>query len=285
MRLKVKVPATFGRLGWEVEGLGIAVKLYNEFYFEKSKNWIFEGFPPANDSKENLIKSAFEKTFWFAKQPAFPLKVTFIQTIPQGSGLGYQATFLVAGAIAANYFLDRRFSLVNLLNISATILNTYEGISPALFGSLCSSYQFEGEIKNMKYEVNDDLVFTHLIAKKALKKQEPFKVSIQDFSYRLTKAINLPKAFEMGDLTILRELLAYQANENQFFSNFPTNSHLKSFCIKEKYPYFINDQEGTITFVSKQPLAPLLREYALNEDWEINTLSVDKKGAFYEAIL
>ena len=84
----------------------------------------------------------------------------------------------------------------------------------------------------MKYEVNDDLVFTHLIAKKALRKQEPFKVSIQDFSYRLTKAINLPKTFEMGDLTILRELLAYQANENQFFSNFPTNSHLKSFCIK-----------------------------------------------------
>ncbi|MGD9604667.1 MAG: hypothetical protein AB7V00_00760 [Bacilli bacterium] len=286
MRLKVKVPATFGRLGWEVEGLGIAVTLYNELFFEKAKQWEFVGLPKPNDLYENLIKRSIEKTFWYAKTSVIPFKVSFIQCIPISRGLGFNPSLIASSVVAANYFLDKRFSQTNLLNIASTIHGSYESMGPALFGNLCSTYQFDGEVKNIQYEAHADLVITHLIPKNIINdQQEMVKTNIQDFSYRLAKAINLPKAFEKGDLGLIRELLANQANETIFFNSIKNNSQLMSFCKEKQYPYFINDRTKTITFISKQPLGPTLRDAGLHNDWEIITLSIDKKGTVYEAIL
>jgi homoserine kinase len=286
MRLKVKVPATFGRLGWEIEGLGIAVSLYNEFYFEKAKNWEFIGFPKADNLLEGFVKKAMEKTYWYAKVSLPAYKVTLVQCIPIGRGLGFNASCVVGGVVAANYFLDRRFSLVNMLNIAATVFGTFEGISPALFGDLCSAYQFDGEIKNVKYQVEPGMTFTHLMSKnvKNLSSQAT-KTNIQDFSYRLTKAINLPKALETGNVNLLKELLAYQTNENNFFMVFSNESNLQRFCQESKYPYFVNDQDFTLTFISNQIIIPELRDLGIGSNWEFVSLSVDKKGAIYEAVL
>jgi len=285
MRLKVKVPATFGRLGWEVEGLGLAVTLYNELFFERAKQWEFVGFPEPQDVYENLIKKSMEKVFWFAKMAMMPFKVSLLQCIPVGRGLGFNPSLIVATVVAANYFLDRRFSSNNLLNIASAVKGSYESIVPALLGNLCSSYQFDGEVKNIIYPVYDDLVITHLITKKENKKLAPFKTNIQDFSYRFSKAINLPKAFATGDLVLLRELLANQANEASFFKTIGSQSPLMAFCQQQAWPYFLNDRAKTITFLSQKPLGPLLRENHLGDDWEIVTLSVDKKGTTLEAIL
>lgn len=104
MRLKVKVPATFGRLGWEVEGLGLAVTLYNELFFERAKQWEFVGFPEPQDVYENLIKKSMEKVFWFAKMAMMPFKVSLLQCIPVGRGLGFNPSLIVATVVAANYF-------------------------------------------------------------------------------------------------------------------------------------------------------------------------------------
>ncbi|MGD9887305.1 MAG: hypothetical protein AB7T03_05040 [Bacilli bacterium] len=286
MRLKVKVPATFGRLGWEIEGLGLAVTLYNELFFEKAKQWEFIGFPSPANVYENLVKSCMEKTFWYAKIPLMPFKVSLIQCIPIGIGLGFNPSLISASVVAANYFLDKRFSPTNLLNIASTIHGSYEALGPALFGNLCSSYQYDGEVKNIQYQADDSFVFTHLIAKNTIDdNNEMVKTPIQDFSYRLAKAINLPKALETGNLTLIRELIANQANEASFFKAINDSSSLIDFCKQQPFPYFLNDKAKTMTFISKQPISHLLRDLKLGNSWEMITLSIDKKGTIFEAIL
>ena len=80
-------------------------------------------------------------------------------------------------------------------------------------------------------------------------------------------------------------MLANQANEASFFKTIGSQSPLMAFCQQQAWPYFLNDRAKTITFLSQKPLGPLLRENHLGDDWEIVTLSVDKKGTTLEAIL
>lgn len=286
MRLKIKVPASFGRFGDELEGLGIAVSLYNDFYFERAKAWEFVGFPQVTKVPEELVKKAFEKTFWYAKKDTSGFKVTLTQCIPMARGLGFNATCIAAGVLAANYFLNKIYSQNNLLNIAAGIYGSSEHLAPIIFGGFCSDYQFEGEVKIVKYPVHEDLVFTHLMPKfpvpAALKPPLPSVGYLRD---RQAKAINLPRAFQTGDLPMLREILAAQTGETRFFEPLKGETEFKQFLKDETVPYFVNDWDFTLTFISKGTIVPKLRDHGFWNRFEVITLTPDPLGGTVEAVL
>ncbi len=286
MRLKIKVPASFGRFGNELEGFGIAVSLYNDFYFERAKAWEFVGFPQVTRVPEERVKKAFEKTFWYAKKDTPGFKVTLTQCIPMARGLGFNTTCIAAGVLAGNYFLDKIYSPINLLNIAAGIYGSSEHLAPIIFGGLCSDYQFEGEVKVVKYPIHENLVFTHLMPKfpvpAALK---PTLLAAMYLRDRQAKAVNLPRAFQTGDLPMLREILAAQTSETRFFENLKSETELKQFLKDEAVPYFVNDRDFTITFISKGTIVPKLRAHGFWNRFEVITLTLDPLGGIVEAVL
>jgi len=286
MRLKIKVPASFGRFGDELEGLGIAVSLYNDFYFERAKTWEFVGFPKVTKVPEELVKKAFEKAFWYAKKETPVFKVSLTQCIPMARGLGFNATCIAAGVLAANYFLNKIYSPINLLNIAAGIYGSSEHLAPIIFGGLCSDYQFEGEVKVVKYPVHEELVFTHLMPKfpvpAALKPTLPSAGNWRD---RQAKAVNLPRAFQTGDLPMLREVLAAQTSETRFFEQLKGEAELKQFLKDEVVPCFVNDQDFTLTFISKGTIVPKLRDHGFWNRFEVITLNAEPLGGTIEAVL
>jgi homoserine kinase len=285
MRLIIKVPASFGRFGDEVEGLGIAVSLYNDFYFEKAKAWEFLGFPKVTKVPEEWVKKAIEKTFWYAKKDTPGFKVTLTQCIPMARGLGFNATCIAAGVLAANYFLSKIYSPINLLNIAAGIYGSSEHLAPIIFGGLCSDYQFEGEVKVGKYPVHENLVFTHLMPKFPVPQPlKPNFPSAGNWRDRQAKAINLPRAFQTGDLPMLREILAAQTGETRFIEQLKSETELKQFLKDEAVPYFVNDHDFTLTFISKGTIVPKLRAHGFWNRFEVITLTPDSLGGTIEAV-
>lgn len=287
MRLKIKVPASFGSFGNELEGLGIAVSLYNDFYFEKAKTWEFAGFPLVTKVPEELVKKAFEKTFWYAKKETSGFKVTLTQCIPMSRGLGFNATCIAAGVLAANYFLNKIYSPSNLLNIAAGLYGTAAHLAPIIFGGLCSDYLFEGEVKTVKYPIHGELVFTHMMPKFAVPAAgaKPLPSAGGLRNDRLAKAFNLPLAFQTADLLMLREILAGQAGEKRYFEHLKEENELMQFLKDEKVPYFVNDGDFTLTFISKGTIVPRLRNHGFWNRFEVITLTPESLGGTVDAVL
>ena len=53
--VKVVVPATSANLGPGFDSLGIALTLYNEFYFQKSNEFAFVNMPKKYSNTDNLV--------------------------------------------------------------------------------------------------------------------------------------------------------------------------------------------------------------------------------------
>jgi len=152
---------------------------------------------------------------------------------------------------------------------------------------LCSDYQFEGEVKVVKYPVHEELIFTHLMPKFPVpevpgKSSLPAVGSLRD---RLAKALNLPLAFQTGDLPMLREILAAQTGETRFFERLKSESELMHFLKEEPVPYFVNDGDFTITFISKGTIVPKLRDHGFWNRFEVISLTEELHGGTIEAVL
>ena len=102
---------------------------------------------------------------------------------------------------------------------------------------------------------------------------------------RQAKAVNLPRAFQTGDLPMLREVLVAQTGETRFFEQLKGETELKQFLKDEAVPYFVNDRDFTITFISQGTIVPKLRDHGFWNRYEVITLTVEPLGGTIEAVL
>lgn len=93
--LEVIVPATSANIGPGYDCLGIALNLYNKFYFEeKEKEYINE---------DNMVYQSMLYFFENVKPSVIPkgIKIKIMDNIPICRGLGSSATCIVAGLMGA----------------------------------------------------------------------------------------------------------------------------------------------------------------------------------------
>lgn len=290
MRLKIKVPATTSNIGPGFDCLGLALTLFNEFYFEKAKEWEFVGFNTSFANTDNLVCQAIKKTYQFAKQDVPCFKITIIQCIPIARGLGSSASCIVAGILAANYFLNNRFNQNDLLNIATIMEGHPDNAAPALFGSLVASYIHNDEVKYVKYEVNENLRFTCAIPNfplntKTAREALPKNLSYHDAIYNMSRIVNLPHALKEGNLNLLFELMNDKMHEPYRFPLISESNVFKDISIKNKIPFCISGSGSTLLFISKENILPMLVNNIYKNKWEFTFLNVSKAGATVESIL
>jgi homoserine kinase len=109
-QLYVKVPGTSANLGSGFDILGLALTIYNEFYFSFGENLSYSlslknGNPIPFKTEENLIKTAYLKYAekFLSGVKIIPFDVSMKLDLPLKGGLGSSASALVAGFAAANY--------------------------------------------------------------------------------------------------------------------------------------------------------------------------------------
>lgn len=204
--LKVIVPATSANLGPGFDSLGLALSLYNHFYFYKSEERVPSDvtiLPEGSLTHKavDLLASRVGKTF-----P--PRKIAVKSYVPISRGLGSSATLTIAGLIASNIILKTNLNEETLVNLAAEIEGHPDNVAPALVGGLVISMSTLTGIKFLKTMPKRDLkavvaVPEFKLATETARKVLPRSVSHSDAVYNTSRVGFFITAMLLGDYTNL----------------------------------------------------------------------------------
>ncbi|MGL5694870.1 MAG: homoserine kinase, partial [Peptostreptococcaceae bacterium] len=136
--LEIIVPATSANIGPGFDTLGLALNLYNKFYFTEIDNGLeITGCEDSYKNENNLIYTSmlyFYNKVNTKKKPS-NIKIHIESNIPVSRGLGSSATCIIAGIVAANILSESYLSKDILLNIATQIEGHPDNVAPALLGN------------------------------------------------------------------------------------------------------------------------------------------------------
>lgn len=143
-RVRVTVPATSANLGPGFDSLGLALSLHNVLDVEADGDALaLEIVGESADSlprdANNAIVRAVQAVFIRQGHPLPGLRLTALNHIPTGAGLGSSAAALVAGAVAANALLGDPLAQGALLQLCADLEGHPDNVAAALLGGLTVS--------------------------------------------------------------------------------------------------------------------------------------------------
>ena len=217
--LLVKVNATSANVCVGFDVLGLALDIKNEFSFEKCDKFEFVGFEKQYaTTKSNMVYKAYLKVFEKLNKKPIPVRIGFKGDIPVSRGLGSSSSLIVAGLFAANEVLNKPLKTEDLYDLACEIEGHPDNVAPAIYGGLVASYKNDNKYKSIIYPVNNNLKFLVIIppfklstheAREALPKVLPYK----DIVNNLSRIVNIPYAFNNGDVKLLKELFNDKVHE------------------------------------------------------------------------
>ncbi len=274
--IRIDVPATSANLCVGFDTLGIAFNLYNSFTFEK--NFMDDVSSFAKEYQDNnMVLEAYRSFFDEYNLKYIPVKIKLInQEIPSERGLGSSATCIVAGVMAANIISKSNFSKADLLEICAKIEGHPDNVLPALIGGLCAAIKGDDKHYFVKYNISKKLNFYSLIPDFALKTSVsravlPSSYSRSDVVHNLSRIVNLPYAFENGDMELIKAVMNDKIHE-------PYRLEL----IKNAKAVKDHFKNGTVCISGAGSCLLLITDCDIKEnkiyDFEIKKVEVDLEG-------
>lgn len=284
--IKVKVPATSANLGPGFDALGIAFTLYNEFGFEKSDKLETVDFQGRYaNPKYNLVCTSYVKVFEELNIPVIPVKVYMLdQNVPTSRGLGSSATCIVAGVLAAKYFIGDKVSYDFAFQIASRIEGHPDNIAPAMFGGMIASYVKNDKFKHIRYDVSDRIRLNVLVpnfelstskARGVLPKVLPYK----DIVYNTSRIANLPYAFVNGDLELLSELMDDKMHEPYRMPLIEGAEEIKKVAQSKGYAFAISGAGPSLLVISSNDIEGVFDEF---KNYTVYKLNVASNGAIVE---
>lgn len=155
-KISIRVPATSANCGPGFDSLGLACNLYNYFTYELLEaglelNIIGEGAQTLYPSKDNLAFASFFRLWSQSGKKDTGLRVSMHNIIPLSRGLGSSSAAIVAGLLAADFFLGGTSTKQDLLSIATEMEGHPDNVAPALFGGITISYVAEGKVSCLKF--------------------------------------------------------------------------------------------------------------------------------------
>ena len=216
---RVKVNATSANLCVGFDVLGLALDIQNVFTFEKSNDFEFYGFAEKYCNKEhNLVYDSYVKLFEKVNKKPIPVKIGFSGDIPVSRGLGSSSSLIVGGVFAANHILGNPLSINECFDICASIEGHPDNVAPAIYGGLVASYKIKDKYYPNLYKVSDKLKFITIIPPFELSTEMargvlPHELPYKDIVNNLSRIVNIPRAFNDGDLELINNLFNDKLHE------------------------------------------------------------------------
>lgn len=275
--LRIRVEATSANVCVGFDVLGIALNLYNEFTFEKSEDFKFKGFlPEFSNIKNNMVYDSYIEVFKQLKKEPIPVTIGFNGDIPVSRGLGSSSSLIVAGVFAANEMLNRPLSKNECFDICARIEGHPDNVAPAIYGGLVASYKKGDSYYPTIYPINKDLKFIVIIPKYKLSTHEargvlPHELPYSDIVNNLSRIVNIPKAFNDGDVDLLIDLFNDKLHEPYRSKLIKEYKTVKDICDKYNMAFAISGSGSTMLAITKDEK---LVDKFKNLDCDIKLLNV-----------
>ena len=166
--IHVQIPATSANMGPGFDSIGVAVSLYNHIWVEEIPEGLEvevrrEQSLPVPRDESNLIYQTM-KYFYEQKGLSMP-GVRLIQEdhIPMVRGLGSSAACIVGGLFAANALAGSPCTRDELAQMAAQLEGHPDNSNPAIFGSMVVGALDEKEMKYVRLELPQDLLFAIMV--------------------------------------------------------------------------------------------------------------------------
>lgn len=290
VKCTVRVPATTANLGPGFDSVGCAFALYNTLTFTLGSDSLsFSKCDEKYANEDNLAFVGFKSVYTYLKKEVPFVDISFDSIdVPVSRGLGSSAALIVAGAIAANHFLENPLSKEEILKICNTIEGHPDNLSPAIYGGLTASLTEDGIPYSVAYNIHPSLKFVALVpdfelltsvARGILPKEIPFKDAVFNSSHLAV----LLKALETGNNSLISLSLndkLHQPYRRGLIKGYDQAEKIAlnlgaiSFCLSGAGPtcLCITDNDNFVKDIKKA-----FKENNLN--WQVLTLPVDNDGA------
>jgi homoserine kinase len=150
MKIRVAVPASAGNTGSAFDSLGLAYGLTNEVLVETdAPPGVLaegEGAELLRKGETNLVQSAFERFAEVTGKRMPPHRLTLVNRIPFGRGLGSSAAAIVGGLLAADALHGTRLGAEGLLKIALPMEGHPDNVAPALYGGFVLTVLDVGDV-------------------------------------------------------------------------------------------------------------------------------------------
>lgn len=262
--LYVEVNATSANVCVGFDVLGLSLNLSNIFTFEERPSFSFKGFEDEFSSIEtNLVYQSYAKYFEYINMEPISVEIGFKGNIPVSRGLGSSSSLIVAGVFAANAIAGDKLTRDELFNLCAKIEGHPDNVAPAVYGSLVASYKVNDTYKAIKYPVSSDLKFTVIIPDFKLsthdaRKVLPGELRYDDIVHNMSRIVNIPKAFELGDLDLLCELFDDKLHEPYRAKLIDGYDEIKRLCNDNNIAFAISGSGSTMLAISRENIDDLL---------------------------
>ncbi len=281
---KIKVCATSANLGPGFDSLGIALDLYNEFYFEKRNKYEFGNINIKYQNENNLVIISSKETYKYLEVEEIPYYLDIVTNIPLARGLGSSATCIIAGIKAAQILSGKELSNEEILTLASKIEGHPDNTSPALLGGLVASVN-DKEVKAVKYDVANNLLFTCVIPPFPLRTEEaravlPKVLPYKDIIHSMSRAINIPYAMSVGDIDLLYVLLDDKIHEPYRFRLINKSILYYNYAKENNIPFCISGSGSTMLFISNKSIKDELEK--IDDTYKVLELHCQKEGVIYE---
>lgn len=293
--LKISIPASSANLGPGFDVLALSFKLYNIFTFEKSEKLEivskFEEFNNENNLVYKTIKQVFNE---FGENPP-TLKINVGSDIPLSRGLGSSATCILAGVIAANYFLGNKMTNYDIYKKSIEIEGHCDNITSQFYGGLSISLKENENLYYKKINIPVGMKCTALIPDftletKVARQVLPKTVSMEDAVFNLSHCLLMLNSLENSKFDDLKVFFKDKLHEdyraplvNNFYDIVNKSYELGA------YAAFLSGAGPTIMIfrnINDNTFNDKIESYLKNlpDNWTVMDLEIDNNGTIIEEI-
>ncbi len=287
----VRVPATSANIGPGFDCLGLALNLYNTFYFEETEDGlIIEGCEPSLSNENNLIYISMKKCFKRLGYEIKGIKIKVEHNIPISRGLGSSASCIVAGIIGASEIAKAGLSKEEILEIATEIEGHPDNVAPALFGGITVALQEGNQVYYSKVNIAKPLKFYALVPDFKLSTQQsrevlPKQINFKDGVFNVSRVALLISALNNGELELLKTACADKLHESYRGVLIEGFQSIKEKCKELNCKgVFLSGAGPTVIVLTEDSnekfyieISKFLKE--LDSNWEVKTLNIDFTGA------
>ena len=163
-----------------------------------------------------------------------------------------------------------------------------DNVAPAIYGKLIASFRDENQdVQIVPFDVSPRLHFVALIPDYQVSTEKARQILPQSMSYKtaiyqIGHAVALAKAFELGDLKLIRSAIIDKMHEPYRSQLIPDYEQASSICQKNNGIMYISGSGSTMMgIVSNESDADRIVMEAKKDfpKWKVLHLSVDNQGA------